>query len=637
MKKIMKIIYICLFMFILIPNIVSASTLKVVNQGNIYSNRLSNGITYYGQLGYIYIDNKLSFCVEPLNIIGNVYNYDESVLNNIDDNTLDYIKLIGNFNITNVYYYMAAQELIWEALEDVEVYYTSKNYTAGNVFNIDSYKNEIIDYVNKAYLTPNFGDINFSADIGETIELVDSNNVLNEYTVINNTSNVIWKDNNKLYIKVVDNNSFGFQLGRAEIDDEASGYSGNGQDLAHLSNTYILEKKYTVSVTSYKTKINIERYVSDVRAEGVTTFKIYNVNTSQFVVYNNTDVFSSDEQGNFYSEFELNEGAYQIINQEIPGCFIYGETTEFEIKKEDYNGNEYYKINDYLNKPIGIIKIKTYIETKDGFVRSNKINAYIYAEEDIYDIRGFLAYKKGDLVAISSSEIGSMDTYILLGDYRIEFRDSNDILFNKDIYYVSLDYIDSYTQYSIYVMDVNIKFNGSVIDIETTFEGDKQDNVNYELYAKEDIYVDDILIYSKDELISSYESNEEGKIYALQYMPYGNYYLKSANDFELYKNVDNIDINFNIDNSLFDIDVFMELKNKIIEEVKEDIVEESDKVEENVITNNNENITESNKENIVNMKQEVLPNTSNYKLKYYLVFIFIILINVFILVKYENK
>ena len=79
---------------------------------------------------------------------------------------------------------MAAQELIWREMGVENVWWTDKK-EGGNTLNIESYKSEIMNLVNKYEISPEF-DFKDKYIVGDELSLNDKNNVLNGYELLGN-------------------------------------------------------------------------------------------------------------------------------------------------------------------------------------------------------------------------------------------------------------------------------------------------------------------------------------------------------------------------------------------------------------------------------------------------------------------
>lgn len=135
-----------------------------------------------------------------------------------------------------------------------------------------------------------------------------------------------------------------------------------------------------------------------------------------------------------------------------------------------------------------------------------------------------------------------------LGNYELEQIDqiidnylwnNNKILFTIDENSTDLVELDFYnepvkgkielTKYGeeLIINDNNYNYNNVLLD-----------NVKFELYANEDIYYDNNLIYKKDDLVKSFKTKEG--IYKLDNLYLGSYYLKEINNDLKYNPINNI-------------------------------------------------------------------------------------------------
>lgn len=204
----------------------------------------SNTVTMF-QMG-----NRIAYCIEPgVEITDNYYDiYKDWSKVDFSDELKEYIEKIGYYGYeypghqTN-YYYIAAQELIWKAvMPDIEVTWTTGENMTGDVININKEKEEILNLINNHDLVPSFGEKEIKGEIGNTLTLVDENNVLDLYEISESKYHKVIKENNKLIITLNDNlvPSERLSLKRKYYDNSPLlVYSkGNSQKLAALRITY---------------------------------------------------------------------------------------------------------------------------------------------------------------------------------------------------------------------------------------------------------------------------------------------------------------------------------------------------------------------------------------------------------------
>ena len=608
MKKIILFLVVC-FIF---PYGAKAVSVTVDYQDNIYSHRETWNHHYSGKLGYIYLDDKIAYCINPFKIIGNNYTVDDTVLSSID---LDYSKLVAHYgyqtHLDNIYYYLATQELIWwENRAAVRLYWTTENTTDSNRIIIDSYKEEIKNNVERARIKPNFGTNILSGDYGDIIIFDDQNAVLKDYEIINNSKNEIWKEENKLYVRVLESGTFKL-MKKIKSGVSTNGYNGgsSNQALATFSIDEEIIENIDINMNSYKSKIKITRYANNKKVEGKIKFKIYDVKKGAFIEQDK--IFETDEQGNFISDFKLDKGTYEIYNMEIPYGYIFSEQiTSFEIKDDNELKNYIFEIDDYLDVPIGQINIENFI-SYSNYKIPVYTKYYFYADSNIYDEKYKLIYKKGELV----KETTDVKVNLPLGKYKV--------ISDDNFYIVELLYQDSITKYIIKEIKWEKTFQPTNIFIKTnlnTCDNEKCeikpiDDLIYDLYAKDDIYLENKLIYKKDEFIYRIFGNQKKEILLID----GEYYIKEVKN----------DYNYPMEDYFFHYtsnDISLDItKYKIVEKKTKPILEEITAP----IENNDETIIK--KENANNY---ILPNTDNYLKKYIYCSLGMIIIGI-IMIKYD--
>lgn len=639
MKKLIKIIF-TFISFIILSN-VSAITPNIIYQNNIYSNRFDGNLTHYGALGYIYMNNKISYCLSPFKTIGTDYIVDNSLKEDYKD--LDYFELLNYYGYNkeehnNIYYYMATQELIWEKIiGSGKVYWTTESQTKGDRINIDAYKLEIKNLVEKSVLLPKFVLDEFRPHVFDNIGYIDYNNVLNDYEVIHNSKNNIWIENNALHIEVLDANYTKIKLIKKLQKGETTIYKEEGsQDIVSLGINKILTKEIVINPWEYTEMINlsiVDKRTGLVIPEQIN-FKIYDVDKSSYVSINGSEVLTTDEYG-YYTSPSIQQGNYKIIPISAPDGYVFTEQNlSFKIDKNDVK--HFSDITVYYEKPIGNLEIKKYVETIDKYELSKGIYE-IYSKEDIYNYLENKYYKKNELIGTTDSNIE-----LPIGNYYVKQKDSD------KIYDVNISYIDDNTNIVNSKLDIYIDLIESNVIIKSFKEicdndicsYEKNSDIEYEIYSKEDIYIDDILIYKKDELIKKFIDFDTIKI------PFGLYYIKEITNIPDYSKMKDYDFIYKGEDIEL-IEIKKILKNKIdIDEQKEENLGEinndiqntsNQNIDKNfiVIEDNNLNTissSENNKEDIINNVEKLdnlFPNTYNYLNKYYFFGVLLIVIGLF--------
>lgn len=201
MKKISKILFMFVGAFVTMVcglQNVFAATLNYDFSGYWYE-RSDNGANYSSwKLENYYVDGNVAFCIEPGIPEGNpMYegSWEQTGLsNNIKQRVLLLAYYGYQYNGHQTQGYRAAtQALIWETIlgGNTHVSFNTERYGAGTPYNVDAERNVINDLVNRHYTKPSFNGTTVTAQVGTSVTLTDTNNVLSNYEVYaSNNANV---------------------------------------------------------------------------------------------------------------------------------------------------------------------------------------------------------------------------------------------------------------------------------------------------------------------------------------------------------------------------------------------------------------------------------------------------------------
>ena len=355
MKKILFIIIMLLIMPISIKGETNDSKLQQKYIGDIYAVfEMTNG-EYYLYLQDLFIMNgKTAYCIEPnVHITTSIYNstsnFDEL---NLSNNIKEKIKLFAYygydyFNKSDIKYFLAAQELIWETVLNGkgEVYWTSIDQVQGPKIDVEYEKNSILDKVNKNNLLPSFNNNSFDFIKGQNIIIEDKNLVLNDYEIIDKNKSYI--SDNKLY--VLDNVNF-INLKRKSYTNEVFMFYYSGSSQKFLTSGYLENKNANVTVNIHSGEIIINKIGE--------TFKIDN--------------------GLIYENIPLSNVVFELVVDEqiiVEGKNIYNKGDIIDI----------YKTNEEGKVTIRDLYFGKYILKEVSSSMGNIISDIEYKIELIYD------------------------------------------------------------------------------------------------------------------------------------------------------------------------------------------------------------------------------------------------------------
>ena len=471
-----------LFIFLTFANTANAETLIKENT-NYYFTRYdpSSGVYTSDVFKKYFIDGVVAYCIEPNVHEGN----SDYVLGNLDDLKLtqdvkERILLIGYYgysypNHDNLKMRMATQALIWEAIngEDSWVKFSTGLWNKGELIDIESEKNEIMNLVNKHSISPN---IEFPEYLtyGMNLKIDNIQDIIDNYNI--QIDNGFWKvDNDALIIEAQNTNPINVNLVKKEV------YSSNykifvGDDIQKIlaiGNGVNKQYHYTIKVLS-PVYLEVQKTASD------NISNLGSLKGAKYEVYKEDGTFVlelvTDENGFAKSDAVLSLGKYYIKEKEAP----YGYLLDEEIHEFVVTPDSSFVHVDVKDKPIlGKIIIDKKIEIinyNDGnFNYDMDVKSGI--SFDIYDVNNRY------IETISTDKDGIAETTLLpLGKYIIKEHYSKDYIVEEVI--VELKQIDSITQLveeKIYINNYFKKGNIHILkkDLST---GEVIPNTYFELY-----------------------------------------------------------------------------------------------------------------------------------------------------------
>lgn len=566
----MKRIMIALLISIFFSTEIYALEPNIVYQSNIYGNKVQGNITHYGKLGYIYMDGKIAYCLEPYKTIGSGYYSNPNYKNNFSTSDIQYFTLLSYYgyntkNHNNIYYYMATQELIWRKITGQEIYWTTQNATKGDRINIESYKNEILNAVNNHNKVPSFGNQNIKGNFRDVIILEDKNKLLKNYTIKNSTPNIVWKEGNKLYVKLMSSKEQKVTLERKYSNNNPTTYyvANGGQAIANFSlnqTQSLILKLQATNRYSMKLKINFKDQNTKNDINGKVHFKVKNLENNTYIQDNT--IFETDEHGHFISDFYVEEGKYQIETIDVPLNYVLNEGLSFEIIEDPTV--ETIEVDDYLKQAQGKIEINRTFDMQsinNTIINVPNVLYEIYAKENIYDENNQLIYAQNDLVEqLVTDENGvAISQYLPLGEYIVREKfDHDQITVDQESHHIKLAYKDNQTpliqkqlqiQTKPDILDLNlhVKENDiNCVDDQCKSKTTDLKNIEYGIYAEDDIYVENEKIVEKGEEIRKFKTDEHGNITEQIALLKGDYIVKELTDMSQYEEKFK-DINFHFD------------------------------------------------------------------------------------------
>lgn len=574
MKKFIFFLVVFLTM-ILVKTEVKAKEVTLNWIPNVYYNYKKDGLIYWGQMAYIKVSGNIAYCYEIQNTITtSTYDYTTTGLTLYKDTgIIPYFGYGYNSNTTSLNYYLATQEMIWEEF-NYEVYFTTEGEGKGNIINVDNEKNVISNYVDNYKRVPTF-DNTFKFELGSTNTITDTSNVLNNFTLINNSSNIINKEENNLTITANVGGEYTFSLLR-EYNRRFSNvkyYAANSQTIIQIGNLNRSIYNYSYNVSYGNAIINlIDKYTNSNTNSGLSTFS-----NNTFEIYNSNgeliNKYKTDETG-IIKINNLNIGKYIIKHLLISdGYKKERDTYEFEIKNDT---------NEIIN--IILEPITTTLNIKKTY--GNPIlNTKYYDDAVTFLIKDI---NNNVIKEIITNELGECNTILNYNEYIITQKNINHINEISEEYKITLNDFSNNINYNIFTPLYNSKIKVTLYEKDTTIP---IKNAIFKINNK------------------NYVTDEYG-MFTTEYYDIGNYILIQE-DIPLYIKSDNKEIiideftNTYLDNNEVITNIILYNEKIIIEEEKN--IEEIKNDKDEIIINENK---EETKELILD-EETIIINDSN--------------------------
>ncbi|MBR6690730.1 MAG: Cys-Gln thioester bond-forming surface protein [Bacilli bacterium] len=472
-----KLIFIFLLLFIFISDTKALSKfylgekipdmyVETISEKNIH-----NGIPFILRRD----DGEFVYCLNQQDKINtynyyNEYNYNNEIFN-LTEEQLNKINLIAYYgyqylNHTDLKWYGVTQFLIWKNLNYKDIYFTDIDGNKINAYEEEI--KEIEELVQKHYELPSFSNKSFDYSIDSQYEIIDTNEVIDNYEIKFSDIDAYIK-NNKVYISTKEEGIYEIVFVRKiPIQRNYMLYSLEGsQSLLYPGQVNDVEFKIIINVSSGSITIN------KIDSENIKR---------EFATLEGAFYRISDANG-FTTTVKTDENGVAILNK-IPWGKSYS-IMEIEPSKGYNLDNRSYFISLNKNKKDYVINLR------EKVIKGNLIINKYYGEEGNYSLEDgavFEIYDINDnLIGTYETKNGTIDITLDYGEYYIIQKNGMDAYELSEKKYISIleekDYvIDLFTdkkEEDIFVEEVpNDKENSFVEELP-----DKKE----EIFKEEDL------------------------------------------------------------------------------------------------------------------------------------------------------
>lgn len=486
-------------------------------------------------LEYYEFNGKTAYCIEIGNkITTDTYNSTTDLTQSgLSTEQIDAINKIMYYGYDypghNDYkYYMATQELIWETIDNIDVYWTNEMDKNGQAIDIESYKNKIKELIEKHKILPSISNKTYKLFAGSRLQVLDENNVIEEYEIISKGNQKYKIESSRL---IVDTN--GNELQTDEVVLRRKNIYNEKSTLYYNSSSQKLMTGGTINLPTTKVKV--------ITVGGDLHFSLVDYDTKE-----------SKSQG----QASLTGAVYEIYNEnnELIDSFT---TTENKTNLITNLVPQTYYIKQTKASPGYILeeeKIKIVVNTltknitlEEEIIKSKIEILKIYGDEnikefqsekdiifDIYD-NNFNLYQ-----SIITNELGYAEITLPYGIYAIKQNNST-LGYGKveDIYLNINESSNETIRYNLFDNLIKVKINIITKDNESK-NNILESKVKYKIKDKN---TDEYVSYNDNEI---FETNEIGEVLIPQKLPYGIYQVEQITTPSNYIENQNI-IEFTID------------------------------------------------------------------------------------------
>lgn len=387
------------------------TTLEKKRIDNVYAIAEIDGVKRIFYLNMYYLNGRVSYCIElGVDITSSRYHSTSDFsISYLTDEQIEYIRSITYFGYLYIshndyLYYMAAQEIIWEYITGIDIYWTGEMNADGRRINIDWYKNNIlreVDYYNKKIdFTYDIGQVYM---VGEEIVVEDLNGTLSEYEVVSSKYSEVIINDDFLNIKVGD------KIGNEKIELRRKGYYEYDSLLYYYDNSQKL-----ISYGNYR------------EVDKVISFEIRGVSLKGRVVEKNNSNINS-------TMASLEGSIYELYSEddELVGTYKSDENGCFEVNNLEYGKYYFKQIKASLGYMIEDEKKEFIVDSDDeevileqGLITNRIEINKIYGNNGKYQPeRGILFNIYNNdyelVMKVTTNEMGIIDIVLPFGRYKV--------------------------------------------------------------------------------------------------------------------------------------------------------------------------------------------------------------------------
>ena len=493
------------------------SNLERTTIDNVYAiANLEDGKHLYN-LEIYKMNNRTAYCLEiGKKITTNTYNSTTDLTTTgLSNEQIEYIKKIMYYgydysNHNDYRYYMAAQELIWEYIENIDVYWTTELDLNGQEMPIEIYKRTIEKEIERSSLIPSFSNKEYQLLAGQELELEDTNRVLSDFDITITNTVSYNKNNNILNISTnkdrLQNIEVTLTRKNYYSQDSTLYYSDSSQKLISAGKLDMPTTKFNIETIGGNLNIKlVDADTKDPLSQGQAS-----LTGASYAIY--------DENDKVVDTFTTEEGVLNRIENLLPQKYYIKQLKASQGYKLNDNIIEF-EINSFEKDLVveeEIIKSKLEILKLFGNKNTGSYNTELGIKFNIYDNNSNL-YQ-----TIITDELGYTETELIYGNYTIKQENTTPGYEKIPDLNITIDEnTEEKIRYNLFDDIIETKINIITIDKESNKEI-LEENITYKLKDKN---TEEYISYNG---IDTFKTNKSGQVLIPKSLPYGTYILEQV-------------------------------------------------------------------------------------------------------------
>ena len=426
--------------FMTAPN-VFAATLHQENTQYYYDRYYPDGSEHSWYFKHYTMDNEVAYCIEPGVVEGVNYPQTNYSATGLPNSIKERLLLIGYYGYTypghnTEKYRMATQGMLWDTIIGIgdNTKFSTARYGKGTVVDISAEKAEINRLIEHHYDKPSFNGGEYTLQVGETLTITDTNNLLGNYNISVTGANYSVDGNNLTITPTVNGNITVKLTKQMPYSSEYKIFTVEGKQNMMVPGS-VDPVVASFKINSYLGSLEMVKADRDTeKAQGQATLKgaiygIYNTDGTE------VSRITTDENGYAKSGNVLSYGSY-YLKEITPSNGYYLDSSKYDF---DSKGQATVSMNvteEVVTNYVSILKQYEYINGNTEFLTAEK------------NIKFEISYPDGNILTTITTDKNGYTTFDLpFGVWKFHQVNSSPNYEKIYDFYVTVDYESEKEQY----------------------------------------------------------------------------------------------------------------------------------------------------------------------------------------------